>query len=361
MSFLSRIALREFCCRCFAGAGRNWKDSSMPARPLRRIAHLARPCLRPGRACARRHISHAKMPVAPSCLTNVTSFHSVVGNKRRGDAHERRDGHRVQPPTRTVIVRGDVRIEYWCKNLAQGNGPIIVLLPSLGRGASDFDPIAERLARAGYRVLRPQPRGIGQSVGPLTGIDLHDMRPTSPPSSRTRTGARLSWSGTRSAIASPVCSPPIVRIWCVPLRSLPPISARLRARPRYAQRSAPAPTPRCRTKSGSRRCNRLLCPRQRSARWLAGWHPEVLAAQRIAGDRTSREEDFAAGRAPILYVQPDHDPLAHADDVQAYKAQFGDRVTIVTIARASHAVIVEQPEAVSAALIAYARQLWAAE
>ena len=95
--------------------------------------------------------------------------------------------------------------------------------------------------------------------------------------------------------------------------------------------------------------------------WLAGWHPEVLAAQRIAGDRTSRDEDFAAGRAPILYVQPDHDPLAHAEDAQAYKAQFGDRVTIVAIARASHAVIVEQPEAVSAALIAYARQLWAAE
>src|SRR5204863_188563 len=38
----------------------------------------------------------------------------------------------------------------------------------------DFVPIAARLAQAGYRVLRPQPRGIGQSSGPLTGIDLHD-------------------------------------------------------------------------------------------------------------------------------------------------------------------------------------------
>ena len=27
---------------------------------------------------------------------------------------------------------------------------------------------------AGFQVLRPQPRGIGQSHGPLTGIDLHD-------------------------------------------------------------------------------------------------------------------------------------------------------------------------------------------
>jgi pimeloyl-ACP methyl ester carboxylesterase len=92
--------------------------------------------------------------------------------------------------------------------------------------------------------------------------------------------------------------------------------------------------------------------------WLAGWHPEVLAAQRIAGDRTSREEDFAAGQAPILYLQPEHDPLAHVEDAEAYARQFGARVTVVVIERASHAVIAEQPEAVSAALIAYARTLW---
>ena len=49
--------------------------------------------------------------------------------------------------------------------LSQGDGPPVVLLPSLGRGAEDFDPIAERLADAGYRVLRPQPRGIGRSEG----------------------------------------------------------------------------------------------------------------------------------------------------------------------------------------------------
>ena len=67
--------------------------------------------------------------------------------------------------------------------------------------------------------------------------------------------------------------------------------------------------------------------------WLDGWHPEVLAAQRLAGDRTSREADFAAGQAPILYLQPDHDPVAHVEDAGAYKARFGERVTIAVIAR----------------------------
>jgi pimeloyl-ACP methyl ester carboxylesterase len=92
--------------------------------------------------------------------------------------------------------------------------------------------------------------------------------------------------------------------------------------------------------------------------WLKGWHPDVLAAQRLAGDRTSREEDFAAGEAPILYLQPDHDPLAHAEDAQEFKRLLGDRVTIMVIRDCSHAAVAEQPQAISDALIDYAIALW---
>jgi pimeloyl-ACP methyl ester carboxylesterase len=103
----------------------------------------------------------------------------------------------------------------------------------------------------------------------------------------------------------------------------------------------------------------FFAPGNDPSSWLTGWHPEVLAAQRLAGDRTSRAEDFAGGEAPILYLQPGHDPLAHVEDAEAYKAQFGERVTVVVISHASHAVVAEQPDAVSDALIDYARQLWA--
>jgi pimeloyl-ACP methyl ester carboxylesterase len=58
--------------------------------------------------------------------------------------------------------------------LAQGTGPTIVILPSLGRGATDYDEVADILAADGFRVLRPQPRGIGVSQGPMTGLTLHD-------------------------------------------------------------------------------------------------------------------------------------------------------------------------------------------
>src|SRR5207302_10907673 len=45
----------------------------------------------------------------------------------------------------------------------------------LGRDSEEFHPLAERVAAAGFRVLRPQPRGYGKSAGPLENITLHDL------------------------------------------------------------------------------------------------------------------------------------------------------------------------------------------
>ena len=72
---------------------------------------------------------------------------------------------------REVVKYADVEIDV----IAEGAGPLVVLLPSRGRDSYDYDEVAEGLAREGFRVLRPQPRGIGASKGPMTGITLHDF------------------------------------------------------------------------------------------------------------------------------------------------------------------------------------------
>src|SRR5215211_8734893 len=74
-------------------------------------------------------------------------------------------------PEHVMVSHGDARLEV----LAQGKGPTIVMLPSLGRGVSDFDAVADRLADAGFRVLRPEPRGIGKSTGPWQGVKLEEF------------------------------------------------------------------------------------------------------------------------------------------------------------------------------------------
>ena len=73
---------------------------------------------------------------------------------------------------RADLVRyGDVQIEV----VSEGEGPAVVLLPSLARDSDDYDQVAEGLAATGFRVLRPKPRGIGRSIGPMANITLHDF------------------------------------------------------------------------------------------------------------------------------------------------------------------------------------------
>ena len=260
-----------------------------------------------------------------------------------------------QAVTRTVIGRGDAEIEV----LVQGRGPRIVLLPSLGRGASDFDRIAERLAQAGFRVLRPEPRGIGRSRGPMAGIDLRDYA--------ADVAAVIEHDGGGAAfVAGHAFGNRVSRMLATERPDLVRAVALIAANVGHAP-SPPAVREAIKASADpslpdARRLEVLqfafFAPGHDPRGWLEGWHPEVLAAQRIAGDRTSRAEDFAAGRAPILYLQPDHDPLAHVADAHEFKQALGDRVTVIVLRHCSHAAVAEQPDAISDALIDYAKTLW---
>ena len=259
------------------------------------------------------------------------------------------------PVTRTIVVRGEVEIEV----LVQADGPPIVLLPSLGRGASDFDPIAERLGQAGFRVLRPQPRGIGASRGPMTGIDLHDYA--------ADVAAVIEHDGYGPAfVVGHAFGNRVARMLATDRGEL------VRAVSLVAANVGHAPSPPAvreaikasadATRPDAERLKALqfafFAPGNDARGWLQGWYPQVLHAQRIAGDRTSRQEDYAAGSAPILYLQPDHDPLAHVEDALEFQRALGARVTVQVIPNCSHAAIAEQPDAISDALIDYAKGLW---
>ncbi len=255
---------------------------------------------------------------------------------------------------RIVVMRGGVSIEV----LVDGDGPPVVLLPSLGRGAEDFDAIAARLAAARFAVLRLQPRGVGASRGPLAGIDLHDYA--------ADVAAVIEAAGRGPAfVVGHAFGNRVARMLATDrpdlVRALALVAANVGRDPsppdvRAAIRASADPTLPEDTRLEALRFA-FFAPGNDAGVWLGGWHPEVLAAQRIAGDKTPREEDFAGGTAPILYLQPAHDPLAHGDHGREYQRLQGGRVTIVVIPQASHAAIAEQPEFISAALIEYARGL----
>jgi pimeloyl-ACP methyl ester carboxylesterase len=70
-----------------------------------------------------------------------------------------------------MIERPGVAIEA----LIGGRGPLVAMVPSLGRPAEDFDDLARKLAAAGYATACVQPRGLSRSTGPMTGVSMADL------------------------------------------------------------------------------------------------------------------------------------------------------------------------------------------
>ncbi|HAJ46649.1 MAG TPA: hypothetical protein DCL54_08725 [Alphaproteobacteria bacterium] len=70
-----------------------------------------------------------------------------------------------------LLQRPGVTIEA----LVEGQGPLIVMIPSLGRLAEDFNDLSARLIAEGFRTARVQPRGIGDSTGPMDGQTVFSL------------------------------------------------------------------------------------------------------------------------------------------------------------------------------------------
>src|SRR5215475_13766880 len=242
---------------------------------------------------------------------------------------------------------------------AAGKGPSVVLLPSLGRGAEDFVAIAARLVEAGFRVLRPQPRGIGLSRGPMADVTLRDYAAdVAAVIAADRGGPAFVVGhafGNRVARMLATDRPELVAAVALVAANVgkapspPHIREAIRT---SANLSVPVPERLAALQLA------FFAPGNDPGSWLTGWFPDVLAAQRLAGDRVPRETDYAAGTAPVLYLRPDHDPLADAEDGAEFQRALGERVTVVMIPSCSHAAVTERPDAIADALIVYACSLF---
>ena len=92
--------------------------------------------------------------------------------------------------------------------------------------------------------------------------------------------------------------------------------------------------------------------------WLTGFHADVRQAEIAARDATPQDSYWTAGKAPILDIQGEQDPLRPPDSSTELIEQLGDtRVTAVRISDAAHALPLEQPDQVAEAIIEWARDL----
>jgi pimeloyl-ACP methyl ester carboxylesterase len=259
----------------------------------------------------------------------------------------------AQARTREFVRYDNVAIDV----IVDGQGgQTVVLLPSLARDSEDYDAVAEGLAADGYRVLRPQPRGIGKSTGPMTGISLHDF-------SRDVSETIKALGGGHAVIVGHAFGNWVARMTAVdyPGEVRGVVIAAAAAKHYDPKLSAGINVAGDPKKPEAERIKALqyvfFAPGNDPKVWLEGWHPEVREAQRAAVAAVKQSDWWSGGTAPLLDLQAGNDPFKPADKRNEMKDEFGSRVTIAVIPNASHALIPEQPKAVVDALVAWMKTL----
>jgi pimeloyl-ACP methyl ester carboxylesterase len=240
-----------------------------------------------------------------------------------------------------------------------------VILPSLGRGAEDYDAVAGLLVKDGFRVLRPQPRGVAVSTGPMTGLTLHDLAgDIAAVIQHENKGPVLVVGHAYGHFVARMLAadhPDLVRGVVLAAASPgkvpqgvhePAVTSEARA---AIRKSSDLSLPEAERLSALQYA--FFAPDHDPHVWLTGWHPETEKMENEASAATPVDEWFACGHARILDLQAENDAVAQQKFRGVLKSELGDRVSVVVIPNAGHALVPEQPEAVANAIAAFARTL----
>jgi pimeloyl-ACP methyl ester carboxylesterase len=234
-----------------------------------------------------------------------------------------------------------------------GKGPAVVMLASLGRGAGDFADLASRLAAAGFCGLALEPRGIGASESPLEGITMADLADDVAEVIRALADGPATVVGhafgnrvaRMVATRHPDVVESVVLLACGGLvPSTPEVTAAL------ASVFDVSLDPAAHLDAVARA---FFAPGNDPSPWRGGWHADTAAAQGAATASSPVADWWTAGSADVLVIQPAADVVAVPENATRIIEALGTRASMVTIPRAGHALLPEQPASVAAEVLAW--------
>lgn len=258
---------------------------------------------------------------------------------------------RCQPAPAGIDVDAATDVRVHVRTI--GAGRPILFIPSLARGASDFDDIAQRLATHGYMAILPDPRGTGVTTGPAPGslFDLaHDAQAAVEALCDGPVDVVGHAFGNRVARALAASSPATVRAVVLlagggKAKPLPQVGNSIAVS--AAQGASPDDQRLVALQTA------FFAPGHDPSVWLTGWYAQAKTYQGLAMQGSTIDQWWSGGNAPILLVQADADPVAPAGNVEELRKDIGARLRTVTLRQASHAILPEQPDAVTFLLARY--------
>jgi pimeloyl-ACP methyl ester carboxylesterase len=250
------------------------------------------------------------------------------------------------------VRSGEAQIEV----LVDGTGPAVVFLPSSQRDSLDAHDLAVRIAAAGFTVLRPQPRGMGRSRGPLEGITLLELA-----GDVAAVIERLGHG--RAVVVGHAFGHYIARVAALHhtarVQGVVALAAAARVFPAGLSAdldvAADLAQPRAERLAALQRA--FFAPGHDPSAWLDGWHPQLRAAYRGAGAVPPKSTWWPVSPVPVLDLQAAQDPWRPSATRHELREAAGDRVTVQVIENASHALYPEQPAAAADAIVGWVRSL----
>ena len=209
--------------------------------------------------------------------------------------------------TLATTASGNVRV------FSSGTGPVIVHLPSGGRGPCAMEPLGQKLVADGFRIVLPEYRGYGESTGDLEKLTLHDLADDVAQAIRSVTDKPVVLvghaMGNRIARVLAVDHPELVRatVLLAAGGKFPPASEVVKTLSIYLDPSQPEEE---RIKAAKAT---LFGPQSNPSRedlQLDCLSPATSTAQAIAArdPRTPLEAWWPGGTAPMLVIQGLADP-----------------------------------------------------
>ncbi len=258
------------------------------------------------------------------------------------------DAPRIQYAT----TSDGVKIAFW---QAGASKDAVVLLPSLGRSGRDFDGLAATLASAGFEAVAVDPRGVRASSAAPPVPTLHNLA-----------------TDVSAVVETLACGPVhvighafgnrVARCFASDypglVRSVTLLAAGGLVEPEPEVRAALVNSLRTDLSEQERLAALQLAffaAASDPSVWLDGWWPDAARAQAAAVRATPLEDWWGAGNARVLVVQGLEDRTAPPANGHALRDKFPQRVRVVDIPDAGHALLPEQPEAIAQAVLTFLR------
>jgi pimeloyl-ACP methyl ester carboxylesterase len=241
--------------------------------------------------------------------------------------------------------------------IGDGEGPLVLMHPEAFGGIRGDIEFGEALAKLGLRFVGMNPRGSGGSMGPMTGITLHDMAADAIAVIERFGGPAIfigHAGGNRVGRMVATLRPDLVRVLILIAAGgrIPPGPEVTAATARWRDDSLTSSE---RIKAAEA-C--FLAPGNHFPPHFPwpDYSFEAATAWGAAGRATNTDEWWPGGTGRVFVVQGAQDPAAPPQNGHLLRDEFPDRVELIDIEGAGHFPQIEQPEAVLEAIAGYLRR-----